>query len=64
MAIDCAWLRRTLDASRRDPHAMICTHIIRGGADCIGPFLEDVDTACGLWEPNERTLALRQHLRR
>ena len=31
---------------------MLCTHIVRDDKDCIGPFLEDIETECGLWEPN------------
>ena len=31
---------------------MICNHIIREGKDCIGPFLENLETDCGLWDPN------------
>ena len=50
MAIDCRWLKRSLDPTRRDPYAMCCTHIVREGADCVGPFLEDVETSCGLWD--------------
>jgi hypothetical protein len=54
MAIDCRWLRRTIDSSRPDPYVMLCQHIVREGDDCIGPFLEDVETDCGLWSPNEQ----------
>ena len=50
MAIECLWLKRSLDSSRRDPYAMCCTHIVREGEECIGPFLEDIETPCGLWE--------------
>lgn len=50
MAIDCQWLKRSLDSSRRDPYAMCCTHIIREGEDCVGPFLEDIETSCRLWD--------------
>ena len=58
MAIDCRWLRRTIDSSRPgDPFRMLCTHIVRDGRDCIGPFLEDMETGCQLWEPNERLAA-------
>jgi len=49
MAIDCAWLKRGIDPSRRDPYSMRCTHIVREGEECVGPFLEDVETGCGLW---------------
>ena len=52
MAIDCQWLQRTIESSRLDPYVMRCTHIVRDGKDCVGPFLEDVETACGLWDPN------------
>ena len=57
LAVDCQWLRRTIDSSRQDPYAMLCTHIVRDGQDCVGPFLEDVETECGLWQPNEQARA-------
>ncbi|MBM3139480.1 MAG: hypothetical protein FJZ92_04500 [Chloroflexi bacterium] len=58
MAIDCRWLRRTLDSSRpNDPFLMLCTHIVRDGQECVGPFLEDMETDCRLWEPNDRVAA-------
>ncbi|MDP2327895.1 MAG: hypothetical protein Q8M79_07390 [Dehalococcoidia bacterium] len=62
MAIDCIWLRRTIDSSRRDPYAMLCTHIVRGDQDCIGPFLEDVETNCGLWEPTRNAVERAERL--
>ena len=63
MAIDCQWLRRTIDSSRTaDPYVMMCMHIVREGDDCVGPFLDDVETDCKLWEANERIRApLRAH---
>jgi len=36
---------------------MLCNHIVREGKDCIGPFLENLETSCGLWDPNETALA-------
>jgi hypothetical protein len=58
LAIDCRWLRRTIDSSRvADPFLMLCTHIVRDGKECVGPFLEDMETDCRLWEPNERVAA-------
>ena len=58
MAVDCRWLRRTLDTSTQDdPFLMLCTHLIRDGRDCIGPLLENLETDCQLWEPNERLTA-------
>ena len=61
LATDCIWLRRTIDSGGlTDPFRVICTHIVRDGKDCIGPFLEDVETTCRLWEPNERLSGLRR----
>ncbi len=58
LAIDCLWLRRTIDSSQKqNPFQTLCTHIIRDGKDCIGPFLEQMETACMLWEPNARMRA-------
>jgi len=58
LAVDCVFLRRTLDTNTpEDPFLMLCTHIIRDGRDCIGPFLENIETDCQLWEPNERLAA-------
>jgi hypothetical protein len=58
LAVDCLWLRRTIDSSRKnDPFVTLCTHIIRDGKDCVGPFLDSMDTDCQLWEPNERLAA-------
>lgn len=55
LAVDCRWLHRTLDTSvRDDPYRMICQHIVRDGAACVGPFLENIETDCQLWEPNQR----------
>jgi hypothetical protein len=58
LAIECRWLRRTIDSGHvTDPFRMLCTHIVRDGKDCVGPFLEDMETECQLWEPNERLAA-------
>lgn len=50
LAIHCRFLRRTWDVDRRDPNVTLCQHPVREGKDCIGPFLEDLTTTCGLWE--------------
>jgi len=51
LAADCRYLRRTIDSARADgPLVCLCTHPVRSGFDCIGPFLEDLPTDCGLWE--------------
>jgi hypothetical protein len=58
MAIDCMWLRRTIDSSQTmSPFQTLCTHIIRDGKDCVGPFLDQMETDCRLWEPSARMLA-------
>jgi len=51
LAIACMFLRRTIDSRRLDgPVVTLCTHPVRDGFDCVGPFMEDLPTACGLWE--------------
>lgn len=51
LAIDCRHLRRTIDSRRLDgPVVCLCEHPIRAGFDCIGPFMETLETDCGLWE--------------
>jgi hypothetical protein len=32
------------------PVVCLCEHPVRSGFDCIGPFIEDLPTDCGLWE--------------
>jgi hypothetical protein len=53
LAIYCRYLRRTIDPARNDTDHIVamCTHVIRDGSDCVGPFLEDLPTDCQLWEP-------------
>ena len=58
LAADCRYLRRTIDSSRGDgPLVCLCSHPVRDGFDCIGPFLEDMPTDCGFWE-EARAVAL------
>jgi len=52
LAADCLFLRRTMDLSRREePLVTLCTHPVRDGFECVGPFMDDMPTPCGLWEP-------------
>jgi hypothetical protein len=51
-AVHCQYLKRTIEPGRPDPFVMLCTHPIRDGRQCVGPFLEDMVTDCGLWEPH------------
>jgi hypothetical protein len=51
LAADCRHLRRTIDGSRADgPLVCLCDHPVRSGFDCVGPFLDEMPTDCGLWE--------------
>ena len=51
LAFDCRHLRRTIDSTRLDgPVVCLCEHPVRSGFDCVGPFIEDLPTDCGLWE--------------
>ena len=49
-AARCSYLRMTLDSKRMGTVVNLCTHIIRDGSECVGPFLDETETACGLWE--------------
>ena len=60
-AVHCRYLKRSLDSSSADGVLTLCTHIVRDGQACIGPFLEDLSTHCGLWElhPDRQPVASR-----
>jgi hypothetical protein len=54
-AIDCRFLRRTIVSGRLDgPVVALCEHPVRDGFECVGPFIEDLPTACRLWERRDR----------
>ena len=55
LAVHCEWLRRTIEPGRPEPIVMLCQHPVRDGKDCIGPFLEDLATNCGLWEAHPQS---------
>jgi hypothetical protein len=58
LAVDCRWLRRTIDSSHpNNPFQTLCTHIIRDGKECVGPFLDAMETECKLWDPNAQLSA-------
>jgi hypothetical protein len=50
LAIHCAHLIRPSGRSMNP--VMLCGHPVRDGQECIGPFLHDLPTDCGLWEPH------------
>jgi hypothetical protein len=49
-AARCRYLRMTMTFSSGGL-VNLCEHIVREGSECVGPFLDDAQTACGLWEP-------------
>ena len=51
LASKCLYLRTTLGNAPEAGLLNLCTHIIRDGRECVGPFLDDHETTCGLWEP-------------
>jgi hypothetical protein len=55
LAVHCQWLKRTIEPGRPEPIVMLCQHPVREGKDCIGPFLEDLPTNCGLWEQHPQS---------
>ncbi len=60
LAADCAFLRRTIEPGRLDgPLVNYCTHPIRDGFECVGPFMDEIVTACQLWEPSAEALRRR-----
>lgn len=46
----CAHLKMTLDSKQIGGVVNICTHLVRDGMQCVGPFLDDHETTCGFWE--------------
>jgi hypothetical protein len=50
VAARCAFLRVTFGDIPGGHLVNICQHIVRDGSDCVGPFLDDAETSCGLWE--------------
>lgn len=50
-AVRCRYLRMTMGDRPGSGLVNICQHIVRDGRDCVGPFLDDTETHCGLWEP-------------
>ncbi len=64
LAARCRYLQVTLAEPRAGQvHGLrnLCRHIVRDGSECVGPFLEDTETTCGLWEerPRSGTFGLR-----
>ncbi|MEX2080594.1 MAG: hypothetical protein WEC33_03175 [Dehalococcoidia bacterium] len=49
-AARCRFLRVTLGERAGGNLLNLCQHIVREGRECVGPFLDDTETDCGLWE--------------
>jgi hypothetical protein len=63
IAARCLYLRTTL--ANGGDLLNICQHIVREGMTCVGPFLDDAETDCGLWEYKPRLLPpVRQQVER
>ncbi len=59
-AADCRYLRYEVDAGSPDgPIVSRCSHRARDGFACVGPFLDEMPTTCGLWEEQPRNTPWR-----
>lgn len=52
-AVSCAYLKMTMGEKPGSGLVNICLHIVREGRECVGPFLDETPTACGLWEEKQ-----------
>ena len=55
LAVHCQFLSRSVDPEALEGVVTTCQHPVRAGKECIGPFLEDLTTSCGLWEANPQS---------
>lgn len=54
-ATQCLYLKISLGAGPSSGGLInLCQHIIRDGRECVGPFLDETETTCGLWEIHPR----------
>jgi hypothetical protein len=62
LAVHCQYLARSSHPGSGDDVDAVCRHPVRDGKECIGPFLEDLTTPCGLWErhPQSNLIPLPQ----
>ena len=52
LAARCLHLKMTMAPRPATGLLNLCMHIVREGSECVGPFLDDAETTCGLWEAN------------
>jgi hypothetical protein len=62
LAAYCRFVRMTMGLAPGSGLVNLCRHIVREGRTCVGPFLDDAETDCGLWEGREgiRPLPVRE----
>ena len=53
-ATQCRYLRVTMGKATNGGLVNLCQHIIREGSLCVGPFLDETETNCQLWELHPR----------
>ena len=53
-ATQCRYLRITMGTEPNGGLVNLCQHIIRDGSLCVGPFLDETETNCQLWELHPR----------
>ena len=53
-ATRCRYLRVTMGKEAGGNLVNLCQHIIRDGSLCVGPFLDETETHCQLWELHPR----------
>lgn len=64
-AADCRYLRYSIESGNAEgPVVMLCSHPIRDGFHCVGPFLDETPTWCALWELADRALPAVNRARR
>ncbi len=49
-AARCRFVQVTLGSNPGGHLVNLCRHVVRDGMECVGPFLDDTETTCGLWE--------------
>ncbi|MFN0094236.1 MAG: hypothetical protein ACKVVT_05585 [Dehalococcoidia bacterium] len=58
LAARCLHLRVTMGSRPGAGLVNLCQHIVRDGMECVGPFMDDYPTTCGLWETAAREASI------
>jgi hypothetical protein len=51
LTVHCSHLIQPSGRGAGEP-VTLCSHPARDGRECVGPFLHDLATDCGLWDPH------------